>query len=54
MRGTAYGDPVWDEVTLINDQHDLFVSFLLFDILQHGFAHRADWISRVEYVKDNV
>ena len=50
----AYSDPVRNEVTLVDDQDDLFVSFLLPDILQNRFAHRSDWISRVEYVEDNV
>ena len=31
--GAAYGDPVWDEVTLVNDKDDLLVGFLLLDIL---------------------
>lgn len=50
----AYSDPVRNEVTLVDDQDDLLVSFLLLDILQNRFAHRSDWISRVEYVEDNV
>ena len=50
----AYSDPVRNEVTLVDDQDDLFVSFLLLDILQNRFTHRSDWISRVEYVEDNV
>lgn len=52
--GVTHGDPVWNEVTLVNDQDDLLVGFFLFDILQHGFTHRSDWISSVEYVEDNV
>jgi hypothetical protein len=30
------------------------MSFFLFDILQHRFAHRPDWITSIEYVEDNV
>ena len=30
------------------------MGFFLFDILQHIFAHRSDWISSIEYVEDNV
>ena len=30
------------------------MSFLLLDILQNGFTHRSDWISRVKDVEDNV
>ena len=50
----AHGDPVRNEVTLVNDQDDLLMSFLLLDVLQHRFAHRSDWISSIEYVEDNV
>ena len=50
----AYSDPVRNEVTLVDDQDDLFVSLLFFNVLQNRFAHRSDWISRVEYVEDNV
>lgn len=50
----TYGDPVRDEVTFVDDQYDLFMSFFLFDILQHRFAHRSNWISSIEYVEDNV
>jgi len=50
----THGDPVWNEVTLVDDQDDLLMGFFLFDILQHGFTHRSDWISSVEYVEDNV
>jgi len=50
----AYGDPVWNEVALVDDQDDLFMSFLLLDILQDGFTHGSNWISRIEYMKDDV
>lgn len=50
----AYRDPVWNEVALVDDQDDLFMSFLLLDILQDGFTHRSDWIPRIEYVEDDV
>jgi len=50
----AHGDPVRNEITLVNDQNDLFMSFLLFDILQNRFAHRSNWISRVEYMEDDI
>jgi len=52
--GIAHGDPIRNEITLVNDQNDLLVSFLLFDILQNGFAHRSNWISRVEYMEDDI
>ena len=52
--GITHGDPVWNEVTLVNNQDDLFMGFLLFDILQHRLAHRSDWISGIEDVEDNV
>ena len=52
--GVAHSDPVRDEVTLVDDQDDLFMSFFLFDIVQNGFAHRSQRVSCVEDMEDNI
>ena len=50
----AHSDPVRNEVALVDDQDDLFVSFLLLDVFQNRFPHRSHWVSRVEDVEDDV
>jgi hypothetical protein len=50
----AHGDPVRNEVTLVDDQHDLFVSLFFLDILQNGFAHRPHRVSRVQDMEDDI
>ena len=51
----THGGPVRNDVTLFNDQDDLFMGLFLLDILQHRFAHRSNWTSSIEYhVEDDI
>ena len=51
--GSSHSNSIWNEVALVDDQHDLLVNFLL-GVIQDGFAHRSHWVSRVEYVEDDA
>ena len=53
MSGMAYDNPVRNAAMLVNFRDDLLMGLVL-DTLRNGFAHRADWISRIEYVGDDA
>lgn len=50
----ACGDPVWNQVALVEDEEDLLVGLLLADELQNALAKCTHGITGVEHVKDNV
>ena len=43
-------DPVWYEITLVDDEYDLFMSLLLAYILEHAFTERTHRVSSIQNV----
>ena len=50
----TYGDPVWDQITFVDNEDNLLVGFLLFDIFENGVAHRSKRIARIQDVENHV
>lgn len=43
-------DPVWYEITLVDDEYDLFMSLLLAYILEHALTERTHRVSSIQNV----
>ena len=54
VENKAYGNPAWNEITLVDNQHDLFMSFFFFDIVQYRFTQGTQWISGVNNMQNNI
>lgn len=52
--GSTYGDPVGDEIALVDHEHDLLVRLLLADELQYRLAERAQGVPGVDDMDDHV
>lgn len=50
----SYRNPVGNQITFVDNEHNLLVGLFLLNILQHGFAHRTKRVASVQDVENDV